>query len=72
MKKILSEVFSVGSLLSGIIGISLGFFSYNLLQVVKSGTFEKFFIFIATGMVLILIAFVLGYLMNKTLFKNEE
>ena len=71
IKSILSEIFSASSLLSGIIGISIGFLGNMLLQTVTTGSFEKILIFIATGTVLILCVLVLGFIMNKTIFKDD-
>lgn len=72
MGNFLKNLFTLRNLLSGVIGIAMGFFSFALLKLVHNNTFQDIGIFIGVGLGFILVLFVLGFVLNKTLFKDED
>lgn len=68
----LKNLFTIGNLASGLIGLGIGFLSFVLLKIVHNTTFNNIVIFIGVGVVFILVVFSLGFLLNNTLFKDDE
>lgn len=68
----LKNLFTVGNLSSGLIGLGIGILSFVLLKLVHNTTFQDILIFIGVAVVFILVVFSLGSLLNNTLFKDDE
>lgn len=71
IKNFIKNLFSLDNLSTGIIGMAFGYLFIMLVESVIMGTFGDFGIFIATSIGVILCTFMLGYIMNKTLFKDD-
>ena len=71
IKNFITNLFSMGNLITGFIGMSFGYMFVLLIRAFVMGTFGEFGIFIATSVGFILCTFMLGYIMNKTLFKDD-
>lgn len=71
IKKFFKDLFSVNSLLSGLIGLSVGIILYSLGKYFMENPFKYISIFI-TGVGLVFIVFCCGYIINTTLFKDDE
>lgn len=71
IKQFFKDLFSVNSLISGLIGLSVGIILYSLGKYIMEDPFKYINIFI-TGIGLIFIVFCSGYIINNTLFKDDH
>ena len=72
IREFFSELFSISNLSTGLIGLGFGMTFYIIGRLVDKHTLEDIAIFIGVGIGFILIIFFLGFLLNKTLFKDDE
>lgn len=72
IKEFIGNIFSLHNLFTGLFGIGFGLSLYGLGTLIGRNTFQDIAIFIGVGLGFIFTIFFLGYLLNKTLFKNEN
>lgn len=70
IKEILKNLFTKSNLITGMIGFGFGMLVHVSTKLLSNYTFGDIAIFIGTGISFLIILFVLGYLMNNTLFKD--
>lgn len=72
IKEFLKNLFTIGNLLSGLVGLGIGMFLYVIGKIIGKSTFQDIAIFIGVGISFTLIILFLGFLLNKTLFKDDN
>jgi hypothetical protein len=72
IKEFLKNLFTMSNLLTGMVGLGLGMGIYVLNKFIMKYTFQDVAIFIGTGIVFLLVVYLLGFLMNKTLLKDDN
>jgi hypothetical protein len=72
IKEFFSNLFSMSNLLTGMVGIGFGIGIYVLNKFIMRYTFQDIAIFIGTGIMFLLVMYLLGFLLNKTLLKDDD
>lgn len=62
----------MSNLLTGMVGIGFGIGIYVLNKFIMRYTFQDIAIFIGTGIMFLLVMYLLGFLLNKTLLKDDD
>lgn len=71
IRQFFKNVFSVNSLISGTIGFCIGITIYSLIKYFMQDPFKYINIFITCIGILVIFFFV-GYIINNTLFKDDD
>jgi hypothetical protein len=72
IREFFSDVFSMSNLLTGMVYMGFGMGLYILNRVFTKYTFYDIAIFIGTGVGFLVTIYLLGFLLNKTLLKDDN
>lgn len=71
VKEFLGNLLTIKNFVIGLCGLWVGVGVNLLYSTIQRYTFQDIAIFIGVGIVFILVIFLLGFLLNKILFKND-